>query len=73
MKLLTWNVQWFLGLDGVVDVTRVLDHARSLCDFDVLCLQEVSVHLKHLKGGGDFDQVAKVAKLLPDHEVIFTP
>jgi endonuclease/exonuclease/phosphatase family metal-dependent hydrolase len=73
MKLLTWNVQWFLGLDGVVDVARVVDHARSLCDFDVLCLQEVSVHLKGLKGGGDFDQAAEVASLLPDHEVIFTP
>jgi endonuclease/exonuclease/phosphatase family metal-dependent hydrolase len=73
MKLLTWNVQWFLGLDGVVDVARVVDHARSLCDFDVLCLQEVSVHLGGLNGGGDFDQAAEVAKRLPDHEVIFTP
>ena len=73
MKLLTWNVQWFLGLDGVVNVARVVDHARSLCDFDVLCLQEVSVHLEGLKGGGAFDQAAEVAKSLPDHEVIFTP
>lgn len=73
MKLLTWNVQWFLGLDGCVDVARVIAHARSLCDFDVLCLQEVSVNLCGLKGGGDFDQVAAVAQLLPEHEVVFSP
>lgn len=73
MKLLTWNVQWFLGLDGVVDVRRVIDHARSLCDFDVLCLQEVAVNFPGLKGAAASDQAAAVAALLPDHEVIFTP
>jgi endonuclease/exonuclease/phosphatase family metal-dependent hydrolase len=73
MKLLTWNVQWFLGLDGVVDVARVIAHARNLCDFDVLCLQEVSVNLRGLKGGGDFDQAAAVAQLLPNYEVVFSP
>lgn len=73
MKLLTWNVQWFLGLDGVVDVARVIAHARSLCDFDVLCLQEVSVNLTGLKGGGGFDQAAAVAQLLPEYEVMFSP
>jgi endonuclease/exonuclease/phosphatase family metal-dependent hydrolase len=73
MKLLTWNVQWFLGLDGVVDVARVIGHAKSLCDFDVLCLQEVSVNFPGLQGTPPFDQAAAVAELLPDHEVIFTP
>lgn len=73
MKLLTWNVQWFRGVDGVVDVDRVIAHARGLCDFDVLCLQEVSVHLGGLQGGGAFDQAAAVARLLPGYEVIFAP
>ena len=73
MKLLTWNVQWFLGLDGIVDVARVIDHARALCDFDVLCLQEVAVNFPGLRGAAPFDQAAAVAELLPGHEVIFTP
>lgn len=73
MKLLTWNVQWFMGVDGIVDPARVISHAKSLCDFDVLCLQEVSVHLGGLAGGPPSDQAAAVAKLLPGHEVIFTP
>lgn len=73
MKLLSWNVQWFRGVDGVVDVDRVIRHARNLCDFDVLCLQEVSAHLRGLAGGGDADQAAAVARLLPGYEVIFAP
>lgn len=60
LDILTWNVQWFCGLDEVVDVERVLEHARSLADFDVLCLQEVAVHYPALAGGAGFDQVARV-------------
>ncbi len=76
MKLLTWNVQWFRGVDGVVDVPRVITHARALCDFDVLCLQEVGVHFPGLAGcgtGDTGDQVAAVAALLPGYEVFFAP
>ena len=42
MKLVTWNIQWGLGLDGRVDLARIVDHAKSLADFDVLTLQEVA-------------------------------
>lgn len=73
MKLLTWNVQWFLGLDGVVDVARVIAHARHLCDFDVLCLQEVAVGFPGLQGTAPSDQAAAVARLLPGYEVFFGP
>ncbi|MDP3759530.1 MAG: endonuclease/exonuclease/phosphatase family protein [Ramlibacter sp.] len=73
MKLLTWNVQWFLGLDGVVDAGRVIAHARQLCDFDVLCLQEVAVNFPGLEGAAAFDQAAAVAQLLPGYEVFFAP
>jgi endonuclease/exonuclease/phosphatase family metal-dependent hydrolase len=73
MKLLTWNVQWFRGVDGVVDPARVIAHARTLCDFDVLCLQEVAVNFPHLQGATPCDQAAAVAALLPGYEVIFSP
>jgi endonuclease/exonuclease/phosphatase family metal-dependent hydrolase len=42
MKLITWNVQWCRGCDGRVDPSRIVEHARALADFDVLCLQEVA-------------------------------
>lgn len=71
MKLLTWNVQWFCGLDGAVSVERVIDEARALADFDVICLQEVAVDYPRLAGDAGFDQVARVQALLPGHQVAF--
>jgi endonuclease/exonuclease/phosphatase family metal-dependent hydrolase len=71
VNLLTWNVQWFCGLDDSVSVERVLDHARMLADFDVLCLQEVAVHYPGLTGNAGFDQVQRVRELLPGFEVCF--
>lgn len=71
MKLITWNVQWFCGLDGRVDVARVLRQAQSMADFDVLCLQEVAVNYPRLKGNTAQDQPALVRSLLPGFEVCF--
>ena len=73
LTVLTWNVQWFCGLDGTVDVERVLGHARALADFDVLCLQEVAVNYPGLRGNAGFDQVQRVRELLPGFEVVFGP
>lgn len=71
MKLVTWNVQWFCGLDDVVSVERVLDEARAMADFDVLCLQEVAVNYPQLSGNAGFDQVARVRQLLPGFQLHF--
>ena len=73
MRLITWNVQWFCGLDDKVDVERVITHARSMADFDVLCLQEVAVNYPQLTGNAGFDQVARLRKLLPEYEIVFAP
>ncbi|HRH74380.1 MAG TPA: endonuclease, partial [Zoogloea sp.] len=43
MKLLSWNIQWGRGADGVVDLQRTIAAIRTLGEFDVLCLQEVSI------------------------------
>jgi endonuclease/exonuclease/phosphatase family metal-dependent hydrolase len=71
MKLITWNVQWFCGLDGRVDVARVVNHARAMADFDVLCLQEVAVNYPKLKGNSAQDQPALLQSLLPDFDISF--
>jgi len=71
MRLITWNVQWFCGLDDKVDVERVVDHARAMADFDVLCLQEVAVNYPQLTGDAGFDQVARLRELLPEYEIVF--
>ena len=36
MKLLTWNLQWGRGIDGRVDLARVVRTARALGDFELL-------------------------------------
>ena len=71
MKLITWNVQWCCGLDGRVDVARIVQGAREMADFDVLCLQEVADHYPDLPGDASHDQPALLRRLLPGFEVCF--
>ena len=74
MRILTWNVQWFRGMDGRVDVARVLAYARDWGgNPEVICLQEVAQHFGGLAGAAEVDQVAAVAAALPDYEVFFAP
>jgi endonuclease/exonuclease/phosphatase family metal-dependent hydrolase len=73
MKLVTWNAQWCCGLDGVVSAKRIVDTARALADFDVLCLQEIAVNYPRLRGDASGDQPAQLRELLPGFEVLFAP
>lgn len=73
MKLMTWNVQWCCGLDGRVDVDRIVREARALADFDVLCLQEVAVNYPGLPGAPAHDQPALLGALLPGFQVFYGP
>src|SRR5436190_22717971 len=65
MKLITWNIQWCLGVDGKVDPARIVREAKAFADFDVLCLQEVARNYPGLRGNDRTDQFAKLASLLP--------
>lgn len=73
MRLLTWNVQWCCGLDGQVDVARIVREAQSFADFDVLCLQEVAVHYPGLPGAPAHDQPALLRELLPGYALFYGP
>ena len=70
MKLITWNIQWGLGVDGRVDLARIVDTARGMADFDVLCLQEVSRNFPALRASEGADQFAQLASRLPDYHAI---
>jgi endonuclease/exonuclease/phosphatase family metal-dependent hydrolase len=65
MIVVTWNIQWGRGVDGRVDLRRIVDTTRALGDFDVLCLQEVADNYPGLDGAGRDDQFAQLARLLP--------
>ncbi len=71
MKLVTWNTQWCKGLDGLVRPQRIIDAARALADFDVLCLQEIAVNYPTLTGDSPLDQPQSIASLLPGFEIVF--
>ena len=71
MQLVTWNTQWCCGLDGVVSPDRIVQGARALADFDVLCLQEIAVNYPRLAGDAGHDQPARIAQLLPGFQVFF--
>jgi len=71
MKLVTWNIQWGKGCDGVVDLARIVRTAKTLADADVFCFQEVSDNFPKLDGG--VDQSDALAALLPGYWPIFGP
>jgi endonuclease/exonuclease/phosphatase family metal-dependent hydrolase len=70
MNLITWNIQWGRGCDSRVDLARIVDHARALADFDVLCLQEVADNFPALMDNDDSDQFAALAALLPGYTAV---
>lgn len=65
MILITWNIQWCRGCDGRVDPERIVRVARSMGDFDVLCLQEVADNFQGLPGSSGEDQIRALSGLLP--------
>ena len=67
MKLITWNIQWGCGVDGRVDLARIVRTARAMADFDVLCVQEVADNFPGLKGNDESDQFARLSQLLPGY------
>lgn len=73
MKLLTWNIQWGRGMDGRVDLTRLLADIRAMADFDVICLQEVAVNFPGLPGSAGEDEMAILAAGLPGYTPVFGP
>ncbi|MDR6385514.1 endonuclease/exonuclease/phosphatase family protein [Paraburkholderia caribensis] len=70
MRLISWNVQWGRSAHGDVNLTRTLDEARRLVDFDVLCLQEVTRGFSVLAGHPGDDQFAEIADALPGFTVL---
>lgn len=67
MRVLTWNIQWGLGMDGRTDLVRIVEFAMDFADPDILCFQEVSSNMPSLQGTNGEDQFAALAVLLPRH------
>lgn len=73
MRLLSWNIQWGRGMDGRVDLPRIAATIRALGEFDVICLQEVTVNFSGLPGNKGEDEVAVLGAYLPEYVAIYAP
>lgn len=73
MRLLTWNIQWGLGVDGMVDLGRIAREIVRLGDPDIVCLQEVTAGFGDLRGNDGADQFAALARVFPGHEAVVAP
>jgi len=71
MKLLSWNIQWGRGMDGQVDLARIIRTIRKIGEFDVICLQEVAVNFPGLPGSRDENQVDELSAQLPGYTAIY--
>jgi len=63
-QILTWNIQWGLGIDGRVDLARIAAVIGAMGEPDVLCLQEVGRAMPGA-GGEAVDQARDLAALFP--------
>ena len=61
MRLVTYNIQYGIGLDGRFDLGRIADAVRGA---DLIALQEVS---RNNPSNGGIDMVAGLCDLLPDY------
>jgi endonuclease/exonuclease/phosphatase family metal-dependent hydrolase len=65
MKLVTYNIQYGIGLDGHYGVGRIADAVRGA---DVIALQEVS---RNNPNNGGRDMVAELGEALPEYFAVY--
>lgn len=73
MRIVSWNIQWGRGADGVVDLARTRDTLTGLGTPELICLQEVAVNFPGLPGGPPQDGVAWLAAAFPGYEPVYAP
>lgn len=71
MQVISWNIQWCRGMDGVVDPLRIARRIRELGDPDLICLQEVTINGDGLAGNHGEDQVAALGAAFPQHRTFY--
>lgn len=69
--ILSWNIQYGKGCDGLTDPARIRREIGRIGLADVICLQEVSDGFADLDGGAD--QVAVFAGLFDGYHPVFAP
>jgi len=70
MRIVSWNVQWCRGVDGVVDPARIAAELERIADPDVAGLQEIASGFADLSGSRGEDQPQALARALPGYETV---
>ncbi|TVT50157.1 MAG: endonuclease [Denitromonas halophila] len=73
MRVISWNIQWGRGADGVVNLSRIIDRIRALGPADVICLQEVATGFDGLPGGMGEDGLAVLSAAFDEYVAIHGP
>ena len=65
MRIVTYNIQWGKGRDGVVDLDRI---ARTISSADVIALQEVERHWRDARLTKIFEGTSEIQlRIISDH------
>lgn len=65
MRVVSYNIQFGRGLDGVVDLVRT---CRAVRGADIICLQEVD---QYWQRSGNCDQPVEISGLLPSYYAVY--
>lgn len=65
MRIVTYNIQYGVGLDGKYDLSRIADAVRGA---DVILLQEVT---RNNPANAGRDMVSEIGELLPEYFAVF--
>ena len=66
-KIVSWNIQCGLGVDGQINLNRIAEVISSQGDPDIICLQEVARFDPASDQGQGADQYAILSDLFPHH------
>ena len=69
-KIVSWNIQNGLGVDGKLSISRTAETIRKLADADIICLQEVSKNIL-LPDGSFTDQVSELSEQFSEYIPLF--
>ena len=71
MRIISWNIQCGLGVDGRVDLGRIASVIGDIGPADVICLQEVARFNPEMDGGACHDQLQELAEYFQGYEKLF--
>ena len=69
--ILSWNIQNGKGVDGEYSLRRIASVIADMSDPDIICLQEVSRHLRLGDAEKAPDQIAELQDLFSGYDVVF--